>query len=241
MVGMEKKEFVYDVTFPEKTNDDHAFVEQLWARRKVGFMLDQIRANGEKQELVNEVTALAKKYGITTPYTSYLIVPDAAVPVAQGRSGRQAERGVQRTAARPRRRRPWRGGFGAAAAGGKPISVEEFAKRTSRSPATWRSTAAPTPSVNWTRAATTRAKRQGRRDAKDKKAAYDPARELLARTAAGRRPGRQAGRGSVAARRPTCATSRGWIRRPSRTYTAAIAWSSAASGSTRASTPRCRP
>jgi Ca-activated chloride channel family protein len=45
-------------------------------------MLDQIRANGEKKELVDEVVALAKKYGITTPYTSWLIVPDAAVPVA---------------------------------------------------------------------------------------------------------------------------------------------------------------
>src|SRR5262249_11556010 len=86
MVGAEKKEFVYDVTLPEKTNDEHSFVEQLWARRKVGYMLDQIRANGEKPELVTEVTALAKKYGITTPYTSYLIVPDAAVPVAQGRA-----------------------------------------------------------------------------------------------------------------------------------------------------------
>src|SRR5262249_18329762 len=32
--------------------------------------------------LVSEVVSLAKKYGITTPYTSYLIVPDAAVPVA---------------------------------------------------------------------------------------------------------------------------------------------------------------
>jgi len=30
-------------------------------------MLDQIRANGEKPELVAEVTALAKKYGITRP------------------------------------------------------------------------------------------------------------------------------------------------------------------------------
>ena len=56
-------------------------MEQLWARRKVGYMLDQIRANGEKKELVDEVVALAKKYGITTPYTSWLIVPDAAVPV----------------------------------------------------------------------------------------------------------------------------------------------------------------
>ena len=72
----EKKEFVYEYNFPEKTSDSKSFVEQLWARRKVGFLLDQIRANGEKGELVDEVTKLAKKYGITTPYTSYLVVPD---------------------------------------------------------------------------------------------------------------------------------------------------------------------
>jgi Ca-activated chloride channel family protein len=53
----------------------------LWARRKVGYLLDQIRANGEKKELVEETVALAKKYGIATPYTSYLVVPDGPVPV----------------------------------------------------------------------------------------------------------------------------------------------------------------
>lgn len=78
----EKKEFVYEYNFPEKTSDSKSFVEQLWARRKVGFLLDQIRANGEKGELVDEVTKLAKKYGITTPYTSYLVVPDhVAYPI----------------------------------------------------------------------------------------------------------------------------------------------------------------
>jgi Ca-activated chloride channel homolog len=82
-VGMESKEFVYELTFPEKTGSDRAFVEEIWARRKVGFLLDQIRANGEKKELVDEVVALAKKYGITTPYTSYLIVPDAPVAAAR--------------------------------------------------------------------------------------------------------------------------------------------------------------
>jgi Ca-activated chloride channel family protein len=81
-VGKETREFVYELTFPEKSAGDHDFVEHLWARRKVGYMLDQIRANGEKKELVDEVLALAKRYGITTPYTSYLIVPDAPVPVA---------------------------------------------------------------------------------------------------------------------------------------------------------------
>jgi Ca-activated chloride channel family protein len=82
-VGKDSKEFVYELNFSEKTGDDRAFVEDLWARRKVGYLLDQIRANGQKKELVEEVVALAKRYGITTPYTSYLIVPDAAVPVAR--------------------------------------------------------------------------------------------------------------------------------------------------------------
>lgn len=81
-VGMEDKEFVYELTFPEKTGEGREFIEHLWARRKVGYLLDQIRANGEKPELVQEVVSLAKKYGITTPYTSYLVVPDAVMPVA---------------------------------------------------------------------------------------------------------------------------------------------------------------
>jgi Ca-activated chloride channel family protein len=86
-VGKKDRQFVYEVSFPDKTNDDKEFVEQLWARRKVGYLLEQIRANGEKKELVDETVALAKKYGIATPYTSYLIVPDAPVPVAAGRAG----------------------------------------------------------------------------------------------------------------------------------------------------------
>src|SRR5207249_4232689 len=81
LVGKETKEIVYEITFPDKTGNERDFVEQLWARRKVGYLLDQIRANGEKKELVEEVVALAKRYGITTPYTSYLIVPDGVAPV----------------------------------------------------------------------------------------------------------------------------------------------------------------
>ena len=80
-VGKETREFAYDVTFPSRTTGEHDFVEHLWARRKAGFLLDQIRLNGEQKELMDELIQLAKKYGIATPYTSYLIVPDTALPV----------------------------------------------------------------------------------------------------------------------------------------------------------------
>ncbi|MGE3805877.1 MAG: hypothetical protein AB7K24_14475, partial [Gemmataceae bacterium] len=81
MVGADKKEFAYDIDFLTKTGNDYAFVEHLWARRKVGYLLDQMRANGETKELVDETKLLAKKYGIATPYTSYLIMPEGVVPV----------------------------------------------------------------------------------------------------------------------------------------------------------------
>lgn len=82
-VGQDKAEFIYELNFPAKTASDTGkdFVEPLWARRKVGYLLDQIRVNGEKDELIKEVVALAKRYGIATPYTSYLVVPEGPMPV----------------------------------------------------------------------------------------------------------------------------------------------------------------
>ncbi|MBL8917612.1 MAG: VWA domain-containing protein [Myxococcaceae bacterium] len=58
------------------------FVPRLWAIRKVGYLLDEIRLNGEKPELKDEIVSLGKKYGIVTPYTSYLVVEDTPMPVA---------------------------------------------------------------------------------------------------------------------------------------------------------------
>jgi Ca-activated chloride channel homolog len=87
LVGNDTRELVEEFNFPERTTDGKEFVEHLWARRKVGYILDQIRINGERKELVDEVTELAKRYGIATPYTSYLVVPDGPMPVsAPGRS-----------------------------------------------------------------------------------------------------------------------------------------------------------
>jgi len=69
----EEKRFAYDAAFP-KAQAGNDFLPQLWARRKIGYLLDQIRLHGRSDELVDEVVRLSKEYGIATPYTSYLVL-----------------------------------------------------------------------------------------------------------------------------------------------------------------------
>jgi len=69
------KKFGYDLRFPSKDSAND-FIPRLWATRRVGYLLDEIRLHGENAELRDEVTDLARKYGIVTPYTAYLIVED---------------------------------------------------------------------------------------------------------------------------------------------------------------------
>jgi Ca-activated chloride channel family protein len=68
-------EFVYEKALPER-EPANEFVEKLWGTRKIGYLLDEIRAHGESGELRDEVIRLAKKYGVVTPYTSYLVAED---------------------------------------------------------------------------------------------------------------------------------------------------------------------
>jgi Ca-activated chloride channel family protein len=74
--GKQSKKFVYEGVF-SKENRAYEFIPRLWATRKIGYLLDTIRLSGEKRELVDEVVALSKRYGIVTPYTSYLATEDA--------------------------------------------------------------------------------------------------------------------------------------------------------------------
>jgi Ca-activated chloride channel family protein len=52
--------------------DENDFLPRLWATRRVGWLMEQIRTNGEQKELRDEVVDLGTRYGIVTPYTSYL-------------------------------------------------------------------------------------------------------------------------------------------------------------------------
>ncbi|TAK97477.1 MAG: VWA domain-containing protein, partial [Verrucomicrobia bacterium] len=83
-VNAATRKFTYEVKFPGEASD-HEFIPRLWATRRVGYLLDEIRLHGENAELRDEVTELARKYGIVTPYTAYLIIEDEtrrAVPLA---------------------------------------------------------------------------------------------------------------------------------------------------------------
>lgn len=71
------RNFTYaDQSFPKEATEAD-FLPRLWASRKVGYLLDQIRLHGESSELKDEVVRLAKKYGFVTPYTSYLAADDS--------------------------------------------------------------------------------------------------------------------------------------------------------------------
>lgn len=105
-VGREQT-FTYKVRFEEhQTGND--FVPRLWATRRVGFLLDEIRLQGETSELRNETSELARRYGIVTPYTAYLIVEDEArrdVPTA----ARSLQQMTADTAARSEVAKAWAG------------------------------------------------------------------------------------------------------------------------------------
>lgn len=76
-----QRTLIYEATFVPH-EPDHEFVARLWATRRVGWLLDEIRLHGESEELKDEVTRLAKEFGIVTPYTSYLILEDESMPMA---------------------------------------------------------------------------------------------------------------------------------------------------------------
>jgi Ca-activated chloride channel family protein len=80
MSGGSNRTFFYNnLHFPlrEESND---FLPRLWATRRVGWLMEQVRTNGEQRELRDEIVDLGTRYGIVTPYTSYLALEPNAAP-----------------------------------------------------------------------------------------------------------------------------------------------------------------
>jgi Ca-activated chloride channel family protein len=69
-----------DFTFPAQTfevessiSNLQSSIPRLWATRKIGYLLNQVRLKGPDQELVDQMVRLSIRYGIVTRYTSYLV------------------------------------------------------------------------------------------------------------------------------------------------------------------------
>lgn len=79
--GLENQKLVQD--------ESYNFLPRLWATRRIGYLLEQIRLHGDEKELADEIRNLGVKYGIVTPYTSFLVTEKerqtiaAAAPAAQ--------------------------------------------------------------------------------------------------------------------------------------------------------------
>jgi Ca-activated chloride channel family protein len=72
-VGGQKQSFDFPAELTAKSNDEtFAFVERLWAMRRVGEIIDELDLKGQNEELVKELVALSTRHGIMTPYTSFL-------------------------------------------------------------------------------------------------------------------------------------------------------------------------
>jgi len=81
--GKQSRSFNYNnLDFPVRS-EDNSFLPRLWASRRVGWLLEQIRSNGETKETRDEVVELGTRYGLVTPYTSYLATDGSMANIRQ--------------------------------------------------------------------------------------------------------------------------------------------------------------
>ncbi|MFQ5770872.1 MAG: VWA domain-containing protein [bacterium] len=74
----ERKSFEYMLNFASLQKENE-YLPRLWAARKIGYLLEQIKLNDdgkENRDLIDEIIELSKKFGLVTPYTSYFVNED---------------------------------------------------------------------------------------------------------------------------------------------------------------------
>lgn len=65
------KSYSFPLAFaPQEAN--HTYLPRLWAMRRIGYLTEVAKANGDNREVVDEIVALSKKHGIISAYTSFL-------------------------------------------------------------------------------------------------------------------------------------------------------------------------
>jgi Ca-activated chloride channel family protein len=86
-VNGERQSFEYpDQSFAADSRGQSASLSslpRLWATRKIGYLLNRIRLQGADQETVDQIVNLSIRYGIVTPYTSYLVTEPMPLGAAE--------------------------------------------------------------------------------------------------------------------------------------------------------------
>ena len=78
IIGSEQYEFSKDIHFSE-LEPDNDFLRHLWAEGRVTELVDEAALNGGNEELHKEIERLSKKYGVRTPYTSFIAADDGSL------------------------------------------------------------------------------------------------------------------------------------------------------------------
>jgi Ca-activated chloride channel family protein len=75
----------------DSRTDDAAMgsVARIWAARKIGSLLNQVRLNGPDEEIIAQIVGLSVRFGIVTPYTSYLV--EEPMPLGVSAQNKMAE------------------------------------------------------------------------------------------------------------------------------------------------------
>lgn len=84
-VGGEVRKITMNATFPAR-DISNSYLPRVWAMRKIGYLLEEVRLAGQNQELIKEIVELAQRHGIVTPYTSQLVL-EPGMNVPQGGGG----------------------------------------------------------------------------------------------------------------------------------------------------------
>jgi Ca-activated chloride channel family protein len=66
------KAYSFPLTF-QGEETANTYLPRLWAMRRIGHLTDVAHDNGNSREVIDEIVALSKKYGIITEFTSFLV------------------------------------------------------------------------------------------------------------------------------------------------------------------------
>jgi Ca-activated chloride channel family protein len=88
-IGDAKRKYDFPADLVKRSSDEsYAFIEKLWAMRRIGQIIDELDLKGKNDELIKELVSLSTEHGILTPYTSFLADENApARELASAQSG----------------------------------------------------------------------------------------------------------------------------------------------------------